>query len=109
MTDMLQTGFPADAERHRPAWIDGATHALARAWQEVPAWARSPLAIGMLCAALAFTFLGSLALVVNGVVERSEAREREATSSAQQPLQAHAAAAFYARLPSNTTRASLLP
>ena len=73
-----------DSLRPQPASLrEELSRALQRAWHEVPAWARSPIAFGWLCACVALAFLCAIALVVSGVVERSEVRHRSEASSAR--------------------------
>ncbi|MEO8153397.1 MAG: hypothetical protein ABI605_10040 [Rhizobacter sp.] len=54
--------------------VDQAREALQRAWQETPAWARSPAALTGLAAFVMAVLLLSLAMVVQGVTQRGEER-----------------------------------
>ena len=56
--------------------FDQAREALQRAWQETPAWARSPAALTVFAAFVMAVLLVLLALVVQGVTKRGEQRRQ---------------------------------
>ena len=85
--------------------FDQIREALQRAWQETPAWARSPAALTGFAAFVMVVLLVSLALVVQGVTQRGEQRRQ---AQAEQVRSLWQCAALSARLRNSDCQTQLV-
>ncbi len=83
--------------------------ALIRAWNDMPAWARAPSTLTALWAAVALSCLVAIGMTVQGVVDRSQARQQEELQRLESTWRQHSTPSASVATPANTALTDSMP